>query len=367
MGDKKQVEIEVPFEPTPPQVVDQMLKLAGVNEADTLYDLGCGDGRIVVMAAQKYKAHGFGVDLDSQRIEECKENAQSAGVTDRVQFKMGDIMQQDLRPATAVTLYLLNEVNLMLRPKLYRELKPGTRIVSHAFHMADWKADKTEHPPKARDNVIYLWIMPAPVGGVWQWTTKTAKGEETCRLDLRQEFQVVLGSLTVAGSKKGRISGASLSGRALQFSATMPDGQRQAKVLFKGVVDGDTIKGTQQGPGGSRAGAQEWVAKRDPVNLAGSWRIKVQDSPEPLDGVLRLDEKDGALKATYIADKDKNETALPGFIAQGASINFEIPIKQGDEDRGPVFSGALGGDRGDGRVTQEGSKDKLVWVAQREK
>jgi len=364
-GDKKQPEIEVPYEPTPPQVVEQMLKLAKVTEADMVYDLGCGDGRIVIAAAQKYKAHGFGVDLDPQRIEECRMNAENAAVADRLQFKVGDIMQTDISKATVVTLYLLDEVNLMLRPKLLRELPPGTRIVSHAFYMADWKADKSESPAKARNKVIYLWIIPAPVGGVWQWTAKTPAGEAPFSLDLTQEFQVVRGNLFSASTKKAPIREATLNGRELAFTSTVFDGPRQVKVSFKGTVDGDTIKGTQQWQGGSQAGAREWVAKRTPVEIAGSWRLKVQGSPEPLDGVLRLARENGQLKATYIADKDKKEIALPGFSSWGTSIYFEIPSGN-EEERGPIFSGSLEGGSGTGKVSKTGWGKGPTWAAQRE-
>jgi len=363
VGDKPQPEIAVPFEPTPPQVVDEMLKLGNVTADDVVYDLGCGDGRIVIAAAQKLKARGFGVDLDPQRIDECKENAESAGVADRLQFKVGDIMQTDLAPATVVTLYLLDEVNLMLRPKLFHELKPGTRIVSHAFHMADWRADKTEHPPKARNEVIYLWILPASVGGVWQWTGKNPQGATQYRLDLEQEFQVVRGELTSGEGKKAPISNVSLNGRELLLSAQVADGQRQVRVNFRGTVDGDTIKGTQQWRGGSRAGTYEWIAQRTPVDLSGSWRIKVQASEEPLDGVLRVERKNGDLKATYVGDKDKKDIALTGFIAWGTSVYFNIPA----EDKSPIFTGSLSGNTGNGKVTREGTSATLVWTGQREK
>jgi SAM-dependent methyltransferase len=364
LGDRPEAKIEVPFEPTPPQVVEDMLKLAKVTEADVVYDLGCGDGRIVIAAAQKLKARGFGVDLDTQRIEECKENAKIAGVADRVQFKVGDIMETDLSPATVVTLYLLDEVNLMLRPKLFRELKPGTRVVSHAFHMADWKSDKAEHPPKARNDVIYLWIIPAPVGGVWQWTSKTDAGETQYRLELTQQFQVVQGRMVLPDSKTAKIADATLTGPEFAFTATVPDGKRRAKVTFKGTIEGDTIKGTQQWQSGSKAGAQEWVAKRNPVDIVGSWRVKVEASPEPLDGVLRLEKKDGALKASYVADKDKKEIALPGFSSWGTSIYFNIPA---GEATGPIFSGSLTGDSGNGKITIKDREEKAVWTAQRGK
>jgi len=363
LADKKQPEIEVPFEPTPPQVVEEMLQLGKVAASDYVFDLGCGDGRIVIAAAKKYGAKGFGVDLDPQRIEECKEGAEAAGVTDKVAFKLGDIFDVDLRPATILATYLLDETNLKLRPKYFRELRPGTRIVSHAFDMADWKADKTEHPAKARNNIIYLWIIPASVGGVWQWTVKNPQGEIQYRLSLEQEFQVVRGELTPAGSKPSRINSASLTGSELKFTAMVPDGQRQVRVNFKGTVNGDTIKGTQQWSSGPQAGTHEWVAKRNPVDLAGSWHLKVQASPQPLDGFLRLEHKDGMLKASYIGDKDQKKIEVPGFIALGTSIYFDIPI----EDKSVIFTGSLDGNGGNGKATREGWPNDLVWQAQRER
>ena len=362
-GDKPQVEIEVPFEPTPPQVVADMLKLANVAESDVVYDLGCGDGRIVITAAKTCKARGFGVDLDAQRIEECKENAKIAGVADRLHFQVGDIMKADISPATVVTLYLLDEVNLMLRPKLFRELQPGTRIVSHAFHMADWKSDKAEHPPKARNDVIYLWIIPAPVGGAWQWTSKTDAGDAKYRLELTQQFQVVQGQLVLPDSKTAKITDAAVSGREFAFTATVPDGKRQVNVTFKGTVEGDTITGTQRA-GGSKAGAQPWAAKREPVEIAGGWRIATQANPQALDGVLRLEKKGAALNASYVADKDKKEVALPGFSSWGTSVYFDIPA---GEERGPVFSGSLTGDTGAGKIKIEDREEKATWTAQRVK
>jgi SAM-dependent methyltransferase len=133
-----------PFVPTPQDVVERMLELAGVTKNDVVYDLGCGDGRIVITAAKKYGARGVGVDIDPERIAESKANAEKAGVTKLVEFRQQDAMTVDVSPATVVTLYLLTGSNLKLRPILTTQLKPGARIVSHAFSMGDWTPDKDE-------------------------------------------------------------------------------------------------------------------------------------------------------------------------------------------------------------------------------
>jgi tRNA G37 N-methylase Trm5 len=133
---------DVPFVPTPPDVVEAMLKLAKVTGDDFVIDLGCGDGRIVIAAARDFKARGRGVDFNPKRVEEAKANAREAKVSDRVEFVQGDFFETDVREATVVTLYLLPSVNLQLRPKLLKELRPGSRIVSHSFDMGDWQPDK---------------------------------------------------------------------------------------------------------------------------------------------------------------------------------------------------------------------------------
>lgn len=364
-ADKKEPELDVPFEPTPPQVVEEMLKLAGISASDYVFDLGCGDGRILIAAAKKYGARGFGVDLDPQRIEECKENAEAAGVADRLTFVQGDIFDQDLRPATAITMYLLDEVNLKLRPKCFRELQPGVRIVSHAFNMADWKADKEVSIPKARNDAIYLWIIPAPVGGTWEWSEKTASGDIPMRLSLTQEFQKVEGSLTAGEGKPNRLRDISLSGREIAFTALVPDGKRQTRVAFKGQVDGDTIKGTRQA---GKSAPQEWIAKRKPADLTGVWRIQTQNSPEPLDGVLRIERKNGQLAARYATAKDSNEKELWHFYAWGTSVYFEMPTSDGDEEeRGAIFTGVLEDNKAGGQLRKDGWSNQATWTAVKEK
>jgi SAM-dependent methyltransferase len=147
---------DVPFVPTSQALVVEMLKLANVTKADTVYDLGCGDGRIVITAAKQFGAHGVGVDINPERIQEANENARRAGVADKVKFIEGDLFTADIRPATVVTLYLLPSVNLKLRPRLLGDLKPGTRVVSHSFDMDGWKPDKAV---KAEGAQLYLWVI----------------------------------------------------------------------------------------------------------------------------------------------------------------------------------------------------------------
>ena len=150
-------EPDVPFVPTRQEVVEAMLKMAGVKAGDLVYDLGCGDGRIVITAAQKFGARGVGIDINPVRIAEARANAARAGVADRVEFRVGDLFEADIAAATVVTLYLLPEVNLRLKPKLQRDLKPGTRIVSHDFSMGDdWKPERVQ---KVGNSTIYFWAI----------------------------------------------------------------------------------------------------------------------------------------------------------------------------------------------------------------
>ncbi len=148
-----------PYVPTPQDVVDRMLALAEVGPNDTVYDLGCGDGRIVVTAAKKYGARGIGFDIDPERIKESEANARAAGVEKLATFKLQDAMTVDTSPATVVTLYLLSSSNLKLRPQLTKQLKPGSRIVSHAFTMGDWPPAKTDEfiDERGISRTLYLW------------------------------------------------------------------------------------------------------------------------------------------------------------------------------------------------------------------
>jgi SAM-dependent methyltransferase len=153
---------DVHYEPTSPEVVEVMLRLADVKAGDVVYDLGCGDGRIVIRAVREFAARGVCVDIDPQRIAESRENARAAGVADRIRFLNQDLLVTDVSDATVVMLFLSPALNLALRPTLLRELKPGARIVSHWHDMGDWKPQKTVRvKSNGRERPVYLWTIPA--------------------------------------------------------------------------------------------------------------------------------------------------------------------------------------------------------------
>lgn len=164
VGETEQRQPDVPYVPTPDEVVEQMLALAKVTKNDVLYDLGSGDGRIVITAAQKFGTRGTGIDINPERIKEANANARNAGVTNRVQFRQQDLFEADISKATVVTLYLLPDINVKLRPKLFKELKPGTRIVSHDFDMGKWKPERVvQVQGPNREHTIYYWVVPKQV------------------------------------------------------------------------------------------------------------------------------------------------------------------------------------------------------------
>jgi Methyltransferase domain len=155
-------ELDVPYVPTPEMIVDEMLRMAEVKGDDVLYDLGSGDGRIPITAAKQFGTRGVGIDLNPERVNEANQNAKKAGVTDKVRFIEGDIFKSDFREASVVTLYLLPEINLRLRPQLLEQLKPGTRVVSHNYNMGDWQPEQTKTitTPDGVDHFIYFWRVP---------------------------------------------------------------------------------------------------------------------------------------------------------------------------------------------------------------
>ncbi|MFL6621554.1 MAG: SAM-dependent methyltransferase [Sulfurifustis sp.] len=231
------LERDVPYVPTPEPVVREMLRLANVSEKDTLYDLGCGDGRIVVIAAKERGAHGVGVDIDPDRIAESRANAKWADVTDKVRFIEGDLFKVDLRPATAVTLYLLPDVNLRLRPKLLSELKPGTPIVSHQFDMGDWEP---EVKTKVGFATVYLWHVPARVSNRSDYELRTADGRvERHQLEVTQHLQKISGSVTIDG-EQFPIENGRINGERVRFSVNRPSHGTLVQYTYEGqVIDGE--------------------------------------------------------------------------------------------------------------------------------
>jgi SAM-dependent methyltransferase len=227
---------DVHFVPTPPEVVNAMLKVARVDKGDVVYDLGSGDGRIVITAAKRYGTRGIGIDIDPERIEEARHNADTAGVRMRVDFRQADLFETDLRPATVVTLYLLPTLNLRLRPKLFREMEPGEHVVSHAFDMGRWKADTTF---TAGSGAVFHWIIPANVGGEW---TVTAPGGLQYTVELRQQFQKLEGTARRDG-REVPVRLAQVRGKRI----TLELADRDGPVLLQGTVEGDRMSGKSAG------------------------------------------------------------------------------------------------------------------------
>ena len=236
-------DLEVPYVPTPRRVVTAMLDLAEVGPEDHLIDLGSGDGRIAIMAAQR-GARALGVDIDPDRVAESVLAAEVAGVEGRARFRRQDLFDTPLRDASVVTMYLLPDVNLRLRPRLLTELTPGSRIVSHNFHLGDWRPDAEQELDASH---IYFWVVPAVAAG--DWVMELADGGRR-RLVLEQRFQEVSGTLD------GQVlRDVSLRGRSLRFTADLPEGPR----TFHAIVEDAGIVADPAAPAGSPA---RWRALR---------------------------------------------------------------------------------------------------------
>ncbi len=231
--------LDVPYVPTPEHIVEAMLKLARPTKDDFLVDLGCGDGRIPITAAKKYGVNGLGVDLNPVRIKEARTNADKAGVADKVRFIEGDLFETDFSKASVLTLYLLPEVNMRLRSEILM-MKPGTRVVSHAFHMEDWKADATEH---FDFRTVYHWVVPAQVAGRWAGTVGHSKVE----IELTQKFQELTGTAVIdgkpAGAATGKVSGEAIRIEVEQAGAAI---QKLSAVLKGSVLEGDGVRLARQ-------------------------------------------------------------------------------------------------------------------------
>ncbi|HEX2869333.1 MAG TPA: methyltransferase domain-containing protein [Ignavibacteriales bacterium] len=231
---------QVPYVPTPYDVVEGMLKLANVTENDVVYDLGCGDGRIVVTAASKYGAHGLGVDNNPVRVKESRENAEQNGVKDRVQILEQNLFKTDLSKATVVTLYLLSDINIKLRPKLFDELRPGTRVVSNSFDMDEWQPDQMN---LVSGRTLYMWKIPANTSGRWEWIIPNGSSNEHYVLTMNQKFQKVSGTLDI-GKETYQIMNPRLDGDTLEFSILRNNGDKQIKHTFKGKVKENMFQAT---------------------------------------------------------------------------------------------------------------------------
>jgi SAM-dependent methyltransferase len=256
---------DVPFVPTPTEVVDEMLRLVNLKQGDILYDLGCGDGRIVIAAAQRHGVKALGIDIDPIRIGESNENAAKAGLTGKVRFIQQDLFEADFRDATVVTMYLLTSVNLRLRPKLLEELKPGTRLVSHSFDMGEWRPDKTSliETEYGDQRSVHFWIVPANVSGRWQWDLPDGARTRRYAVQAVQEFQSVSASGT-EGTWLVAVNDVVLTGDKISFKLDTEADGKMASFLYEGTVKGDAIEGTVRRADQPKAAPAKWKAVRDP-------------------------------------------------------------------------------------------------------
>jgi hypothetical protein len=272
---------DVIYVPTPQVVVDEMLKMVNMQASDYVIDLGSGDGRIIITAAKKYGASGFGVDLDTYLLKRAREGAQKEGVADRVQFIEQNLFETDLSKATVITSYLLPEMNERLRPKLLA-LKPGTRVVAHDYDMGAWYPDeqKTLLVPEKQvgdpgKSYIFFYVVPGKIAGKWESLINAGGRDVIYEFDFDQSFQRVSGSASVDG-KPLRLPIFRMRGEQLSFEVDVPQGASMVKHRFQGSVKGDVIEGTVV-----IGGAQK--------PLPWSARLKVR-------GELRMSALDGAAR-----------------------------------------------------------------------
>ena len=267
-----------PYVQTPRNVMDKMLELAKLRPGDVVVDLGSGDGRMVITAAKRYGARGFGVDLDGRLVRLANANAVKAGVADRVKFFQRDLHDTDISRANAVTLYLLPEVNLMVRAKLLDTLRPGTRVVSHDYDMGKWQPDyQTElaAPGKTvgavKRSKIFYWVVPGIAAGHWYWTIGRDGRPVVFDLMLDQTFQKVTGALTIDGAH-AMLESATLDGNRLHLVAVTDADPPQARYEFTGEIINHAIEGGARVIRGGKQEEMSWAAARieawDPRHFA---------------------------------------------------------------------------------------------------
>lgn len=257
---------DVPYVPTPWNVVEAMLEIAKVGSGDYVIDLGSGDGRIVITAAKRRGAQGFGVDLDENLVYVARREAARQGVAGRVAFYPRNLFDTDISRATVLTMYLLPGINLQLRPRLLTELRPGTRVVSHDFDMGEWQPDarltipvpdKSYGPPSSE---IFLWIVPANAAGRWQWQLPLAGTAHTHEFTLAQKFQALSGSALIAGSS-ARLDGARLAGDRVSITIAGEFQGRALRQRYAGRIAGDAMTGSVKLSGAVEA-ELAWRAQR---------------------------------------------------------------------------------------------------------
>lgn len=255
--------LDVPYVPTPDEIVAVMISMAGITEKDVVYDLGCGDGRIIIAACLRTGARGVGVDIDPDRITESRRNAAQAGVQGKVTFLQQDLFKTDFSEASVLALYLLPELNLKLRPGILNGLKPGSRVVSHNYDMGDWRPDSERNIDMSHS--VYLWTVPANVAGTWDFSMKYKKSTKRHVVRLEQNFQAVTGDISVPGGKAA-LRDVRLHGDDLRFTVEKMD-LKGAKggipVIFTARARGNMLEGTFASPADPGIKGT-WSAAREP-------------------------------------------------------------------------------------------------------
>ena len=275
---------DVVYVPTPQIVVDEMLRMAKVSANDYLIDLGSGDGRIVITAAKKLGARGFGVDLDTYLLKIANATAKKEGVADRARFVEQNLFETDLSPATVITSYLLPDMNRRLRPRLLA-LKAGTRVVTHDYHMGEWDPDEEKTllvPEKVvgdpGKSYIFLYIVPAQVAGRWESEVAVSGKPAVFQFNFEQNFQLVHGSVR-AGDRDLKLPQFRLAGERIAFILPVPGSGAPVVHRFSGLVKGDAIEGTVTVGEGAGQRVMPWKAKqtaKGQINL-GATDVNVAD------------------------------------------------------------------------------------------
>jgi SAM-dependent methyltransferase len=273
-------DLDTPYVQTPQNVVDKMLELAKIGPNDYVIDLGSGDGRMVITAASRYGARGFGVDLDRRLVELSNRNAAKAGVAKRAVFYERNLFETDVSAATVLSIYLLPDVNLAIRSRLLATLKPGTRVVSHDYHFGEWTPDLQLEMPAPGKKVgigekskVFYWMVPGTAAGKWRWQLQRDGKPEDYELSLDQNFQKLQGTLAVGG-RPAKLENPVLAGEQITFSAIVNGGAGAVRYDFSGRIFNNAMTGTVRVSRGEKAVAQEsaWDATRtqiwDPRHVA---------------------------------------------------------------------------------------------------
>jgi len=349
----------IPYVATRNDTVQDMLWIANVGKDDVLYDLGSGDGRIVIAAVRDFGARqAVGIEIDPNRIGESRESAQKAGVKDRVEFIQGDLFTTDFRKASVVTLFLGHQSNIKLRPKMLTILKSGTRIVSHQFGMGEWEADKAltvrtvylamwgemgspfKYNARVPDytgneshfgtsNKILMWVVPAPIAGIWGGKVKTEHGLQELQLTLHQRLSEASGTFELSGKNKlkGRMH-VDLWGSHIRFWCkpdNIPYGQSELR--FDGHVRENTMGGTLAVTDEGQLQECEWQGQREKVDFTGTWEWPCASGPRSVK--LRIERGDGRLITAY-QDGDRT-IPVTDFYDFGGGFYFTLLIDREDE------------------------------------